>query len=76
MEQLDAFLAENSVEIAVIAVPAESARTVYDRVTACGIRAVWNFAPVDLDHDNKRATVVNLHLMDSLQVLSCKISDH
>lgn len=75
MEQLDAFLAENFVEIAVIAVSAEAAVAAYDRVTACGIRAVWNFSPVDLDHGNERATVVNVHLMDSLQVLSCKITD-
>ena len=72
--QLEAFLAAHDVEIAVIAVPSAEAPAVYDRVTACGIRAVWNFAPVDLDHDNRRATVVNVHLMDSLQVLSCKIT--
>lgn len=74
MAQLEAFLAAHDVEIAVIAVPSAEAPAVYDRVTACGIRAVWNFAPVDLDHDNRRATVVNVHLMDSLQVLSCKIT--
>ena len=72
--QLEAFLAAHDVEMAVIAVPSSEASAVYDRVTACGIRAVWNFAPVDLDHDNRRATVVNVHLMDSLQVLSCKIT--
>ena len=74
VNELETFLAAHDVEIAVIAVPSAEAPAVYDRVTARGIRAVWNFAPVDLDHDNKRATVVNVHLMDSLQVLSCKIT--
>ena len=56
-------------QIAVLAIPAEEAQKTLDRVYACGIRAVWNFAPVDLAYE-KDMVVVNLHLSDSLHTLS------
>lgn len=38
----------DNIEVAVIAVPAEAAEAVYQRVVDAGIRAVMNFAPVPL----------------------------
>lgn len=38
----------DTIEVAVIAVPAEFAQDVYDRVVNAGIKAVMNFAPVPL----------------------------
>ena len=37
-----------SLDIAIIAVPAEAAQTVVDRVVQAGVRAILNFAPVKL----------------------------
>lgn len=48
MNRLDAFCRHYDVHIGVIAVPAESAQQVCDNLIACGIRAIWNFAPVHL----------------------------
>lgn len=48
MEKLESFCREKGVQIAVITVPAQSAQSVCDRLVACGIRAIWNFAPVHL----------------------------
>ncbi|HSU13947.1 redox-sensing transcriptional repressor Rex [Longimicrobium sp.] len=47
-EALDATLRERRVEIAIVAVPAEAAQGVVDRVVAAGVKAVLNFAPVRL----------------------------
>ncbi len=45
---MEAVLAEKAIEIAVIAVPADAAQAVVDRVVAAGVEAVLNFAPVRL----------------------------
>ena len=73
MEELEAFLAEEPADIAVLALPAAAAQETLDRLTACGLTAFWNFAPTDLRFDPARITVVNVHLSDSLQVLAYKL---
>jgi redox-sensing transcriptional repressor len=45
---LEAFCRYYEVHIGVIAVPAENAQDVCDSLVSCGIRAIWNFAPVHL----------------------------
>ncbi len=73
MADLEAFLAENPVDIAVLALPAAYAQVSMDRLYAGGVRAVWNFAPTDLTHPDDMI-VVNVHLSDSLQILSYRIA--
>lgn len=48
ISHMDAFCRRYDVSIGIIAVPAESAQSVCDHMVACGIRAIWNFAPVYL----------------------------
>ena len=74
MSELAPFLAENRVDIAVLAVPREAAPGVFEELSRCGVTAVWNFAPVDLQADARDITVVNVHLADSLQTLSYKMA--
>ena len=73
---LEAFLRENPVEVAVLAVPRTAAQQTMDILAACGVPAVWNFAPADLHYDAQRMEVVNVHLSESLQVLSYKLKHH
>lgn len=73
MDELDAFLSENKVDIAVLALPAGVAQDTLDRLDEAGVSGVWNFAPTDLNHSD-RMTVVNVHLSDSLQILSYKMA--
>ena len=68
-EELRERLTELQPEIAVLAIPAAAAQETLDLVYAQGIRAVWNFAPVDLNYA-RDMVVVNLHLSDSLHTLS------
>ncbi len=70
------YLKAHPVRIAVLAVPAAAARETAGVLEHFGIRAIWNFAPVDLQYDPRVMDVVNVHLSDTLQVLSYKIAHH
>ena len=48
VSRLEHFCKHYDVHIGVIAVPAESAQRVCDSLVACGVRALWNFAPIHL----------------------------
>lgn len=68
IDELDKFLAKNSIDIGVVCVPRINAQKVCDVLVAGGVRAIWNFAPVDLvvpDH----VIVENVHLSESLLTL-------
>ena len=69
MEQLESFFKSNKVLMAIITVPAVHAQGVCDRLIACGIKAIWNFAPVYLDVPDN-ILVQNENMATSLAVLS------
>jgi redox-sensing transcriptional repressor len=48
VDELEAIVAEHEVSIGVIATPAGAAQEVCDRLVACGVTSVLNFAPVVL----------------------------
>ena len=73
ISELPAFLAENKVDIAVLAVPVGRAQETANLLISNGIRAIWNFAPTDLQH-GRDVIVVNMHMSDSLQILSYHIA--
>lgn len=62
-------IAATGAEIAILTVPAEAAQENYDRLAAAGIRAVLNFAPVQLQLD-PRARVKNVDLLIFLEELA------
>ncbi len=66
------YIAENKVDICVLAVPAEQAQATADAICKMGMRAFWNFAPVDLKLAGD-AVVVNVHLEEGLQILSFRM---
>lgn len=49
MAQLQTFCDTYDVKIGIIAVPGEHAQSVCDMLVKCGIKAIWNFAPVHLN---------------------------
>lgn len=73
--ELEAFLTQNEIEIAVLAVPKSDAQQILDRLISLNVHAVWNFAPTDLETPSGMI-VVNVHLSDSLQILSYKMAHH
>lgn len=73
MEELEVFLRENTIDIAVLTIPKTGAVGLVDTLVDNGIKAIWNFAHVDLDVP-KGVQVENVHLSDSLMKLSYNIS--
>ncbi len=69
MDALEGFCRENNVLMGIITVPKEHAQAVCDKLIACGIKAVWNFAPVHLDVP-AYTLVQNENMATSLAVLS------
>lgn len=68
-EQLAEVIERETIDIVIIAVPAPAAQQVLDRVTAAGIKAVLNFAPVVLN-PKTGVKVKNVDLSVSLESLS------
>jgi redox-sensing transcriptional repressor len=60
---------ERSLQIAVLAVPAEAAQTVTDQLVAAGIKAILNFAPARLKV-SKDVRLKNVDLSIELETLS------
>ena len=73
MEELERFISENDIDIAVLTIPKTSAVSVAERLAGTDIRAIWNFAHVDLNLP-ERIQVENVHLSESLMKLSYNIS--
>lgn len=48
MKDLKKLVAEENIDMAIIAVPASAAQQVADEVVAAGVRAILNFAPINL----------------------------
>lgn len=73
MEELEQFVRENAIDIAVLTIPKTSAVEVADKLVQNGVRAIWNFAHVDLNVP-EGIQVENVHLSDSLMKLSYNIN--
>ncbi|MCI8465384.1 MAG: redox-sensing transcriptional repressor Rex [Lachnospiraceae bacterium] len=74
MKELESFLSGHEIDIAVLTIPKNAAQEVTDRLVACGIRAIWNFAHLDLTVPDE-VVVENVHLSESLMQLSYRISE-
>ncbi len=69
MDRIEEFVRQNNIDIGVLTIPKTSAKEVSQRLVDCGIRAIWNFAHVDLELDGE-VRVESVHLSDSLMKLS------
>lgn len=73
VEEMESFIKNNNVDIAVLTIPKQSAASIAERLVSCGIRAIWNFAHVDLNVPEE-IQVENVHLLDSLMKLSYNLA--
>ena len=72
-EKLQDYVKENQIDIGIICTNQDSAQEVADRLTAGGIKGIWNFAPTDLNIGEGIA-IENVHLSDSLHSLAYYIN--
>lgn len=73
-DEMKSFVLSNDIDIAVLTIPKESAVTVADELVNCGIKAIWNFAHVDLNVP-EGIVVENVHLSESLMKLSYDLNN-
>lgn len=69
MGELENFCKKNNVLMGILTVPAEAAQASCDKLIACGIKAVWNFAPAHLEVP-ANILVQNENMATSLALLS------
>lgn len=74
IDELKNYLSNNEIKIAVLTVPREEAVKLTEILVECGIKAIWNFAHVDLDVPSD-VVVENVHLSESLMQLSYRIAE-
>lgn len=68
IDEMKAVLNENKIDIGIICVPGKNAQIVAEELIKGKVRAIWNFAPIDLVvPDNVK--VENVHLSESLLTL-------
>ena len=69
MKDLEKYIKDEKVDVAIITVPKESLEDVANRVINAGVKGIWNFAPYDLKGP-QGVIVENIRLNDSLLTLS------
>ncbi len=74
MDELEEFVKDNKVHIAALTIPKIKAPQTAKEIVALGIKAIWNFAPVDLNLPSD-VIVENVHLAESLMRLSYTLKD-
>lgn len=74
--QLEAFVSEKKPEIAVLALPRESAPEVARRLAGLSVRGFWNFTSADLRLEADSAAVETVNFSESLMTLCYRTKHH
>ena len=74
VDEMKDFIKKNGVEIGVLCVPLDVAQEVANLMIDGGIKGIWNFTAKEIDADDS-VVVENVHLIDSLMVLSYKLNE-
>ena len=69
LDDMPEFVRNNNIDIAVLTVPKTAAAGIAKELVECRIKAIWNFAHIDLPVPDS-IKVENVHLSDSLMKLS------
>lgn len=69
VDDLEGFIKNNNIHIAALTIPKTKAPLMAANVVKWGVKAIWNFAPIDLQLP-KEVLVENVHLAESLMRLS------
>jgi len=74
IDSMKDYIAANNIDIGIICTPKNKAQEIADKMVEAGIKGIWNFAPVDVECPED-VVVENVHLSDSLYVLSYKMNE-
>jgi redox-sensing transcriptional repressor len=70
LDDLENIIAKKSIQLAILAVPAEVAASVAERLAKCGITGILNFAPTTVQSAKTKIPVINVDLAIELQRLA------
>lgn len=73
-DRLEDFAKDHKIDIAILTVPKEEARSAAARLSAIGVKGIWNFASTELDLQSCGVLVENAHMGDSLMKLMYEIN--
>lgn len=73
IDELPQFCKDNEIQIAALTLPKEHATKMANILVENGVRAIWNFAHIDLDLPED-VIVENVHLSESLMQLSYNLN--
>lgn len=77
MSEIPDFLKSTKVEIATLTLPKDAVKEMAELLVDNGIKALWNFAHIDLNlYVPRNVMVENVHLSDSLMRLSYKLTSY
>ena len=74
VEQINEYIKENNIRIAILAVPGESASDLIDQLVQSGIRAILNYAPITPKVPDS-VQIQNIDPVHSLQTMTFHLSD-
>lgn len=74
IDHMKDFIINNNIHIGIVCVPKDKAQEVTDQMIECGIKSIWNFAPIDVETPADVA-VENVHLSDTLYTLVYKMNE-
>ena len=72
LSELDEYCRTHRVDIAALTMPKSKADSIASKLVDLGIRAIWNFAHVDLEIPNKDVVVESVHMSDSSAIILLK----
>jgi len=73
IDTLRVYLESHTIDIGILAIPAEDTHEIVKIFEECKIKGVWNFAPVSLNMEN--VLVENVHISESLMTLAYQIKE-
>ncbi len=75
MDEVESYVRENNVDIAIITIPRDAAPETADKLSRYGIKGIWNFTSSELDTTKYGVVTENVHLGDSLMTLCYKVTN-
>jgi len=72
VDTLEEFILKNSVDIAILTVPKSQIEALADRLVNAGVKGLMNFSYIELS-ESENIAIENIHLSDSLMMLSYKL---
>lgn len=74
IDNIKSFIEENTIDIGIITTPKESSQEVANNLIKYGIKAIWNFAPLDIKVQDD-VVLENVNLSESLLSLSFQMNE-